>query len=287
MMETIEASGAHQGIPLPEPRRARWQLLRLGLVELFHYDSEEFWFEDGHLLLRGNNGTGKSKVLSLTMPFLLDAQLKSSRVEPDGDPGKRMAWNLLLGTNERRIGYTWIEFGRLEPDGSTRFLTLGAGLFAVAARQQVDSWFFLLEGGAESTRMTRDFWLTTPERAVLTKERLRDAVQGKIGQVFDTAQAYRRAVDERLFKLGQVRYEALIDTLIQLRQPQLSKKPDEGALSNALTEALPPIPTELLADVADALGQLEDDRHQLEVYEKLGSAVERFEKRYCRELEVR
>ena len=74
---------------LPTPTRQRWQPLRLGLVELYHYDSEEFWFRDGHLLLRGNNGTGKSKVLSLTLPFLLDAQLKPSRIEPDGDNGKR------------------------------------------------------------------------------------------------------------------------------------------------------------------------------------------------------
>jgi hypothetical protein len=35
---------------LPEPMQARWQPLRIGLVELFHYDSEEFWFRDGHLL---------------------------------------------------------------------------------------------------------------------------------------------------------------------------------------------------------------------------------------------
>ncbi|OWK21027.1 hypothetical protein AJ88_22180 [Mesorhizobium amorphae CCBAU 01583] len=74
---------------LPMPTRQRWQPLRLGLVELFRYDSEEFWFRDGHLLLRGNNGTGKSKVLSLTLPLLLDAQLKSSRIEPDGDGTRR------------------------------------------------------------------------------------------------------------------------------------------------------------------------------------------------------
>jgi hypothetical protein len=83
------------GLPLPE--RERWQPLRLGLVELYHYDSEEFWFRDGHLLLRGNNGTGKSKVLSLTLPFLLDAQVKPSRIEPDADAGKKMSWNLLHG----------------------------------------------------------------------------------------------------------------------------------------------------------------------------------------------
>lgn len=266
-------------ISLPEPTTKRWKPLRLGLVELFHYDSEEFWFKDGHLLLRGNNGTGKSKVLSLTMPFLLDANLKSSRIEPDGDSGKRMSWNLLMGTLDRRIGYAWIEFGCVSASGEYQFLTLGAGMLASAGKTGVDSWYFLIEGGERSPRMNRDLWLTNADRVVLTKDRLRDAIQGH-GQLFPNAVAYRRAVDERLFRLGQVRYDALIDTLIQLRQPQLSKKPDEVALSAALSEALPPIAVELLVDVADALGKLEDERHILDQYQSLSGAVHRFEERY-------
>ena len=260
---------------LPVPARPRWQPLRVGLVDLFHYDSEEFWFRDGHLLLRGNNGTGKSKVLSLTLPFLFDAQTKSSRLEPDGDASKRMSWNLLLGRHERRMGYAWIEFGRLAEDGTPQYLTLGSGLSAVAARSHVDSWFFVLDG----RRIGLDLWLTNPQRVVLTKERLKD-VLGEHGQVFDTATTYRRVVDERLFQLGAARYSALMDTLIQLRQPQLSKKPDEASLSNALTEALPPLSTELLGDVADALNQLEEDRRQLEEYEALARAVGQFNERY-------
>ncbi len=268
---------------LPEPTRLRWQPLRLGLVELFHYDSEEFWFRDGHLLLRGNNGTGKSKVLSLTLPFLFDAQLKSSRIEPDGDAGKKMAWNLLLGRHERRMGYAWIEFGRLGDDGTPQYLSLGCGLSAAAAKPQVDSWFFVLDG----ERIGRDLWLTSPQRVVLTRERLRehlrehfgDSLQGA-GQVFDTATAYRRAVDERLFHLGPARYGALMDTLIQLRQPQLSKKPDEGSLSDALTEALPPLSPDLLTDVAEALNQLEENRRELEEYEALARAIGQFSRRY-------
>ncbi|KFC69067.1 ATPase involved in DNA repair [Bosea sp. LC85] len=264
---------------LPTPTRQRWQPLRLGLVELYHYDSEEFWFRDGHLLLRGNNGTGKSKVLSLTLPFLLDAQLKSSRIEPDGDAGKRMAWNLLMNSQDRRNGYAWIEFGRVAEDGTPHYLSLGVGLSAAAARPQVDSWFFLLEDADGAPRINQDLWLTSEHRIVLTRERLRDALEGR-GQVFDTAASYRRAVDERLFHLGAKRYDALMDTLIQLRQPQLSRKPDETALSNALTEALPPLAPELLGDVAEALGQLEEDRRQLEEYQALAKAVGRFEERY-------
>ncbi|CDM24620.1 Hypothetical protein BN940_10801 [Castellaniella defragrans 65Phen] len=262
---------------LPVPARARWQPLRLGLVELFHYDSEEFWFHDGHLLLRGNNGTGKSKVLSLTLPFLFDAQLKPSRIEPDGDASKKMAWNLLLGRHDRRMGYAWLELGRVDADGRPHYLTLGCGMLAAAARAQVDSWFFVLD----RQRIGQDLWLMSPARVVLTRERLRDALQDH-GQVFDTATAYRRAVDERLFHLGPQRYAALMDTLIQLRQPQLSKKPDEASLSNALTEALPPISGELLTDVADALNQLEEYRRELEEYEALEHAVVQFNQRYQR-----
>ena len=267
---------------LPEPQRERWQPLRLGLVELFHYDSEEFWFRDGHLLPRGNNGTGKSKVLSLTLPFLFDAQLRPSRIEPDADNGKRMSWNLLMGSYPRRIGYTWIEFGRVDADGRKHYLTLGAGMSAVAGKTAVDSWFFLMEGGAgHDPRIGQELWLTNDNRVVLTRERLREAIEGQgRGQVFDTAQSYRRAVDERLFHLGTKRYDALMDTLIQLRQPQLSKKPDENGLSHALTEALPPMPSELLADVAEALNQLEEDRKQLEETRQLEQAVKQFEQRY-------
>jgi uncharacterized protein (TIGR02680 family) len=261
---------------LPEPARSRWQPLRMGLVELYRYDSEEFWFRDGHLLLRGNNGTGKSKVLSLTLPLLFDASLRPARVEPDGDGGKRMAWNLLLGgAYDRRTGYAWIEFGRRADDGRAEFVTLGAGLHAVAARSTTEAWYFTIDGA----RLGRDLWLMNEKRVVHTRDRLAEAL-GAAGRVHPSADAYRRAVDEKLFQLGPARYAALMDTLIQLRQPQLSRRPDEGALSAALTEALPPLAQDLLADVAEALARLEEDRRQLEQTRVLLAAVQRFEQRY-------
>jgi hypothetical protein len=255
-------------IPLPSPGRVRWQPLRLGLVELYHYDVEEFWFRDGHLMLRGNNGTGKSKVLSLTLPFLLDANLSASRVEPDGDRNKRMEWNLLMDKrHERRIGYTWIEFGRLDSAGRVLTLTLGCGLRAVAGRPGAEPWFFITD-----QRIGADLWLTTPEKTSLSRDRLIDAI-GFHGQVFPNAQSYRRAVDEKLFRLGTERYDALVDTLIQLRQPQLSKNPNEGRLSEALTHALRPLDRAALEDVAEAMSELDDIRRDLEEIEAMRKAI--------------
>ena len=263
---------------LPAPTTERWQPLRLGLVDLFYYDDEQFWFHDGRLLLRGNNGTGKSKVLALTLPFLLDGSIHPRRVEPDADPRKRMEWNLLLGGEHdatERTGYSWVEFGRVDADGTPHFTTLGIGLKAAAGRGIVKSWFFV------TPRRIGDVRLVDADRVVLTQERLRDefAAAGA-GQVFTTQDAYRRAVDEALFKLGEERYAALIDLLIQLRQPQLSKKPDEKALSAALTEALSPLDQAVVVDVAESFRSLEEERAGIADARDTLSAAEQFLEHY-------
>lgn len=261
-------------IALPEPCRTRWQPLRVGLVELYYYDCEEFWFRDGHLLLRGNNGTGKSKVLSLTLPFLLDANLGSGRIEPDGDRGKSMEWNLLVNRHDRRTGYAWIEFGRIDENGVPAYLTLGCGLHAIAGRKKVDSWYFMTE-----QRVGEDLWLIGSDRIVLSRERLAEKLANR-GQLFDTAHEYRRAVDQRLFHMGEDRYRSLMDTLIMLRQPQLSRQPNETNLSNALTESLAPLPHATLEDVAEAMTQLDEYQDALTSHEALRSAVSGFGRKY-------
>jgi uncharacterized protein (TIGR02680 family) len=264
---------------LPAPSSERWKPLRAGLVDMFYYDAEEFWFHDGRLLLRGNNGTGKSKVLALTLPFLLDGELAPHRVEPDGDRQKKMEWNLLLGgkhPHSERLGYTWLEFGRQTADGTAEFRTIGCGLKAVTGRGIARHWFFVTQ-----QRIGAGLELLPASRVPLTREKLRDEIAGQ-GMVYDRAGDYRRAVDEALFGLGEHRYEALINLLIQLRQPQLSKKPDERLLSRALTEALPPLSPALVTTVADAFRGLDEERDALRALEEARGAADEFLRHYSR-----
>jgi uncharacterized protein (TIGR02680 family) len=264
---------------LPVPCSERWKPLRAGLVDMFYYDTEEFWFHDGRLLLRGNNGTGKSKVLALTLPFLLDGELAPHRVEPDGDRQKKMEWNLLLGgkhPHPERLGYTWLEFGRRAAGGTAEFRTIGCGLKAVAGRGIVRHWFFVT-----TQRVGADLHLLPPSRVPLTREKLREVIDGH-GLVYDRAADYRRAVDEALFGLGEHRYEALVNLLIQLRQPQLSKKPDEKLLSRALTEALPPLSPGLVTTVAEAFRGLDEERNALRDLQEAREAANAFLRYYRR-----
>ena len=52
---------------------SKWQINRVGLLDFWYYDEEEFDFLDGRMLLRGANGSGKSVtmqsfILSRTKP---------------------------------------------------------------------------------------------------------------------------------------------------------------------------------------------------------------------------
>src|SRR5215217_4030588 len=91
---------------LPAPAKQRFQPLRAGILNLWQYDEQEFRFHDGRLILRGENGSGKSKALEVLLPFLFDADLSPQRLDPFGGTSRTMEWNLLLGgRHDSRVGY--------------------------------------------------------------------------------------------------------------------------------------------------------------------------------------
>ncbi|MCS6243834.1 MAG: TIGR02680 family protein [Opitutus sp.] len=254
--------------PLPAPARTdRWQPLRSGVLNLYRYDYEEFHYAEGRLLLRGNNGSGKSRILALQLPFLLDGEVSPARVEPDGDAAKRIEWNLLMGKYPERTGYTWIEFGRRDADGTAHTLTLGCGLRAVAGHTGLHSrWFFIT-----TQRIGRDLFLQTAQRTPLGRDRLTEAI-GDHGRVFKEAKDYRAAVNDTLFGLGP-RYGALIELLLRLRRPQLTRKLDENELPNALSDALPTLSGTIIEEVAESFRSLQADKDTLRAFTEARAAV--------------
>jgi len=271
ILSAEETPSAPEPISLPTPKRSdRWQPLRSGVLNLYRYDYEEFHYEDGRLLLRGNNGSGKSRVLALQLPFLLDGEVSPARIEPDGDPAKRIEWNLLMGRYPDRTGYTWIEFGRRDADGTLHFLTLGCGMRAVAGHSGLHShWFFIT-----SQRVGRDLFLQNAQRTPLGRDRLAEAI-GSAGRIILKVKDYRSAVDEALFGLGP-RFGPLLELLLRLRRPQLSRKLDEEELSNALSDALPTLPSAIIDEVAESFQSLQADRERLREFTSAQAAVVSF-----------
>ena len=103
---------------------SKWQISKVGLIDFWYYDEEEFDFLDGRMLLRGANGSGKSVTMQSFIPLLLDGNMRPERLDPFGSRARKMENYLLEEGDEReeRTGYLYMEFKRLE---SEEYLTLG------------------------------------------------------------------------------------------------------------------------------------------------------------------
>ena len=107
---------------------SKWQIHRVGLVDFWYYDEEEFDFLDGRMLLRGANGSGKSVTMQSFIPLLLDGNMRPERLDPFGSRDRKMEFYLLGdGEREESTGYLYLEFKKADTEA---YLTIGVGMRA-------------------------------------------------------------------------------------------------------------------------------------------------------------
>ena len=87
----------------------RWKMNRIGFVNFWLYDEEYFEFTDGKLLLRGQNGSGKSITTQSFIPFVLDGDRTPSRQDPFGSSDRKMEYYFLgeEGRMKQRAICSW------------------------------------------------------------------------------------------------------------------------------------------------------------------------------------
>lgn len=262
---------------LPEPIRSRWQPLRVGIVNLWEYDEAEFWFADGRMVLRGGNGAGKTKVLELTTLMLLRGEIQPSVLDPFGSQHRTMRFNLLPtgeGDDPRPLtdaglGYAWVEFGRCDEAGQSRFFVCGMGASARrgSGTASVSTWHFVT-----AHRPGKDFSLTPGGRAIEQKDLKKlDGVT-----VPGSAIAYRSRLASELFDLSGESYDNLTELLKQLRKPKLGERLNPASLAETLRDALPPPSTHEVTQLAEGWEHLEQLRKAVQETEKAATAVADF-----------
>lgn len=119
----------------------RWRPARAGAVNVWQYTDETVEFAGGRLLLFGANGSGKTMLLELLLPYLLDAKAQPTRLSTSGaDRGG--LWDRVTGyaSGEGRTGYLWVHFTRTV-DGADEHFTCGVRLRAKPAGGGEHCWF--------------------------------------------------------------------------------------------------------------------------------------------------
>ncbi|MFZ3492037.1 TIGR02680 family protein [Streptomyces sp. 5.8] len=232
----------------------RFEPTRAGIVNLWDYRDEEFCFAGGWLVLRGPNGSGKTKALEVLFPYVLDGRIDPKRLNPFAAEDRTMKSNLLFRGQENAVGYVWLELTHRDTGEA---VTIGVGLHAQRHRDAPVRWHFVIDG-----RVGQDFSLLTADDRPMTKKQL-SAELGE-GALLVSPTDYRAAIDRRLFGLGRERYEQLLTLILTLRRPQLAKNLDPVKLSGTLTEGLRPLDDDLIAEAARSFDDMESVARTLE-----------------------
>jgi len=225
----------------------RFQPTRAGIINMWDYRDEEFCFASGWLILRGPNGSGKTKALEVLFPFVLDGRIDPKRLNPFAAEDRTMKSNLLFRGGENAVGYVWLE---LRHRDTGEAITIGIGLHAQKHRDTPVRWHFVADG-----RVGADFSLITSDDRPMTKKQLAE----EIGEsnLHASPTDYRAAIDQRLFGLGRERYEQLLTLILTLRRPQLAKNLDPAKLSDTLTDGLRPVDDDLITEAARSFDDME------------------------------
>ena len=225
----------------------RFEPTRAGIINMWDYRDEEFCFAGGWLVLRGPNGSGKTKALEVLFPFVLDGRIDPKRLNPFAAEDRTMKSNLLYRGGENAVGYAWLEFRHA---GTGEAVTVGIGLHAQRHRDTPIRWHFVADG-----RVGEDFSLITDDDRPMTRKQLAE----EIGEaaLFGSPTEHRAAIDQRLFGLGAERYEQLLTLILTLRRPQLAKNLDPVKLSDTLTDGLRPVDDDLIAEAARSFDDME------------------------------
>ncbi len=235
---------------------SQWHMHRLGLVDFWCYDNDEFYFNQGHMLLRGSNGSGKSVTMQSMIPLLLDGNRSSERLDPFGSRARTLDTYLIDENTDRdeRIGYLYLEFKRAQSD---LYLTIGMGIRA-RRNKHLETWYFVVE---DNRRVGIDFTLME-HHLTLTKKQLVNVLGN---QVIDSQRDYMRKVNDVLFGFENVEdYKDAIDLLLQLRSPKLSNSLSPSKINELLAHSLQPLSEDDLRPMSEAITNMDNLQDELE-----------------------
>jgi len=256
----------------------RWRINRIGLINFWYYDDQEFWFEDGKLLLRGSNGSGKSVTMQSFIPLLFDGNKSPERLDPFGSRARKLE-NYLLSEDDtsqtENTGYLYMEF--IKP-GSGIYLTIGMGLRARRNRP-IDFWGFSVTDGR---RIGMDFMLYKDigEKIPLSKIELRNRI-GTGGEMHETQRGYMEMVNKLLFGYEDIdEYDELIKLLVQIRTPKLSKEFRPTVVYEIMNNSLQPLSDDDLRPLSEAIENMDKIKDQLEMLQESNKAAGRLKTEY-------
>ncbi len=257
----------------------RWKMNRIGFVNFWLYDEEDFEFEDGKLLLRGQNGSGKSITTQSFIPFVLDGDRTPSRLDPFGSSDRRMEYYFLGEEGkEESTGYLFLEFRKGD---SGEYRTIGIGQKAKRGKS-MDFWGFVILDGR---RIGYDLWLykEVGSNKIPRDKREMKAELGEDNFFTDSQSEYKKHVNQYIFGFRkEEQYEQFIKLLVKVRAPKLSKEFKPTKVYEILNDSLQTLTDEDLRPMVDAMEKMDEIQDSQEMLNRAFDDVKIIRNEYTR-----
>lgn len=239
----------------------RWKMNRMGFINFWLYDEEIFSFEDGKLLLRGQNGSGKSITTQSFIPFILDGDRTPSRLDPFGSGDRKMDYYFLGEEGkEESTGYLFLEFKK---EDTEQYRTVAIGQRARRGKSMTFWGFVLLDG----RRIGYDIWLykeVGSTKIPYDKGEMKKLL-GEQTPFTDVPGEYKKLVNKYLFGFRRIdQYDQFIRLLVKVRAPKLSKEFKPTKVYEILNESLQTLTNEDLRAMVDAMEKMDSIQGNLE-----------------------
>lgn len=259
--------------------KERWKMNRIGFVNFWLYDEATFEFIDGKLLLRGQNGSGKSITTQSFIPFVLDGDRTPNRLDPFGSSDRRMEYYFLGEEGkEESTGYLFLEFKKEE---SGEYRTIGIGQRAKRGKS-MDFWGFVILDGR---RIGYDLWLykEVGTTKIPYDKREMKAEIGENNFFTDSQSEYKKYVNQYIFGFRKAeQYEQFIRLLVKVRAPKLSKEFKPTKVYDILNDSLQTLTDEDLRVMVDAMEKMDEIQDSLEMLNRAFSDVKIIRNEYIR-----
>lgn len=257
--------------------KQRWVMNRIGFINFWLYDEEEFYFANGRLLLRGQNGSGKSITTQSFIPFVLDGDRTPSRLDPFGSSDRRMEFYFLgEGEKEDSTGYLYLEFKKGE-----MYRTIGIGQRARRGRP-MDFWGFLVLDGRRVGRELALYQQVGSTKIPLDRRDLQQAL-GEGGLMTTSPSEYKKLVNQHIFGFRKTeQYEQLIRLLVKVRAPKLSKEFRPSKVYEILEDSLQTLTDEDLRPMVDAMEKMDEIQESLDTLRRAFDDVRVIRTEYTR-----
>ncbi len=257
----------------------RWKMNRIGFVNFWLYDEEDFEFIDGKLLLRGQNGSGKSITTQSFIPFVLDGDRTPSRLDPFGSSDRKMEY-YFLGEEGRdeATGYLFLEFKK---EATGEYRTIGIGQRARRGKP-MDFWGFVILDGRRIGYDLRLYKEVGSNRIPYDKREMW-AVIGEENFFTDSQSDYKKHVNQYIFGFRkEEQYEQFIRLLVKVRAPKLSKEFKPTKVYDILNDSLQTLSDEDLRAMVDAMEKMDDIQDSLETLNRAFADVKIIRNEYTR-----